>query len=233
MVLAINKIAKPGQRNFTIKSLARSFCGHRASPAKPKRRPPLIARRKITKVRLWLRELLFCTRRKIACCVFHLFWEKMHAISYSLFHWSGREISVQAEIGPGWACRQNFRQRGPPGGGRAERAERGGTRCLYLLERPCSHACLELEISMRTVLLLAAAAAAAACSSCGFNCDESCNCGHCSTKPGCSSSDKCMKNCNHGGTLPVALVSRKLCCAPLSLVFARFAHASQYEFRRS
>ena len=124
-------------------------------------------------------------------------------------------------------------RRGASGARRAERAERGGTRCLYLLERPCSHACLELEISMRTVLLLAAAAAAAACSSCGFNCDESCNCGHCSTKPGCSSSDKCMKNCNHGGTLPVALVSRKLCCAPLSLVFARFAHASQYEFRRS
>ena len=94
MVLAINKIAKPGQRNFTIKSLARGFCGHRASPAKPKRRPPRISRRKITKVRLWLRELLFCTRRKIACCVFHLFWEKMHAISYSLFHWSEREISV-------------------------------------------------------------------------------------------------------------------------------------------
>ena len=90
-MLAINKIAKPGERNFTIKSLGRGYCGHRPSPANQDRRPPLIARRKITKVRLWLREFLFCTRRKISCCVFHLFWEKMHAISYSLFHWSERE----------------------------------------------------------------------------------------------------------------------------------------------
>jgi hypothetical protein len=41
-----------------------------------------------------LGELLLFTRRKISCNVFHLFWEKIHAISYSLFHWSEREISV-------------------------------------------------------------------------------------------------------------------------------------------
>ena len=50
---------------------------------------------KSRKVGLWLGELLFFTRRKISCNVFHLFWEKIHAISYSLFHWSEREISVE------------------------------------------------------------------------------------------------------------------------------------------
>ena len=70
-------------------------CGHRPpTPVFLGGRPLTSHENKSRKVRLWLGELLFCTRRKISCCVFHLFWEKMHAISYSLFHWSEREISV-------------------------------------------------------------------------------------------------------------------------------------------
>ena len=43
-----------------------------------------------------------------------------------------------------------------------------------------------------------APAPAGACNGCGYNCDSSCNCGHCNTKPGCMSQDQCMSNCNSG-----------------------------------
>ena len=133
MVLEINKIAKPGQRNFTIKSLARGFCGHRPSPAKPKRRPPRISRRKITKVRLWLRELLLRTRRKISCWDFHLFWEKMHAISYSLFHWSEREISVEVSLSSHSSSSDLHVPCGPHGSRLSRRATTSKSRKIRIL----------------------------------------------------------------------------------------------------
>ena len=95
-------------------------CGHRPPTPVIFGGGPLTSHEnKSRKVRLWLGELLFCTRRKISCCVFHLFWEKMHAISYSLFHWSEREISVQVLSLPSRRRRPGL-DRSPPTPARAD-----------------------------------------------------------------------------------------------------------------
>ena len=36
------------------------------------------------------------------------------------------------------------------------------------------------------------------CQACGYNCDADCNCGHCNTKPGCSSETQCLGPCDSG-----------------------------------
>ena len=36
------------------------------------------------------------------------------------------------------------------------------------------------------------------CQACGYECDASCNCGRCNTKPGCDSESHCLGTCNAG-----------------------------------
>ena len=126
------KFSKPGRRNFTRKKFRPGFAGTR-SPIFLKRfwGPRHISRNENREKSVCgLANFCFARDAKFPAGISSCSGRKCTRFPIHFSIGLSEKISVQAEVAPGWACPQNFRQRGPPGGGRAERgaarAEPGG-----------------------------------------------------------------------------------------------------------